>query len=86
MDHVIVSELVFVDEFIDIDKKRHVVKIGFRVEAKEEKLKEIDVKAKNESFKNVCFFSVNTINQSQDTFYPGKDFFLQLLEFYSKEK
>jgi len=86
LEHTSVSELVFVDEFLDIDKKRHVVKIGFRVEARDEDLKEIDVRVKDESIKEVCFFSAYSINQSPDTFYPDKDFFLRLIEFYSKEK
>ncbi len=81
LENTEVKELVFVDEFIDMENPRHIVKIGFLTELSEEELKDIKVKALDESIKDVRFFTKEGILESEDIFYPSKDFFLELLEF-----
>ncbi len=77
-EDVEVKELVFVDEFLS--PERHVVHIGFDVSVVEEYLANPGVIAEDESIQEVRFFSLAEIVNANDTFYPSKDFIIQLIE------
>lgn len=73
-----VKDLVFVDEFIT--HSRHVVHIGFDVRVVEEYLSHPGVITENESIREVRFFSLAEVVNSNHTFYPSKEFIIQLIE------
>jgi 8-oxo-dGTP diphosphatase len=75
-----IREFLFIDEFIDPETNRHVIKAGFLVEIKEEEINNLSVKVKGESIKDIRFFSSYDIDSSLDTFYPSKEFFLKVLQ------
>jgi ADP-ribose pyrophosphatase YjhB (NUDIX family) len=79
-DEVIVNELLFVDQFIDLDHKRHVVKIGFTVTIPEDEFEELSVSAQADVIKDIREFTLEEIRDSADTFYPSKDFLLNMFE------
>jgi ADP-ribose pyrophosphatase YjhB (NUDIX family) len=75
-------ELVFVDEFIDNEIPRHVVKIGFLVELPEPAAGEnkIGVRAKEEAVVDSRFYNIEELKNSGDLFHPSREFFMELLE------
>lgn len=79
-DEVIVDDLLYVDQFVDLDHKRHVVKIGFGVTIPEDEFEELNVSAQADVIKDIREFTLDEIRQSSDTFYPSKDFLLNLFE------
>ena len=80
------KELVFVDEFIDRENPRHVVKIGFLVEIIPGKENKINVRASEEAVVDARFYSIDNIKNSKEEFYPSSEFFLELLEFKYREQ
>jgi len=77
-EDVEVKELLFVDEFIDTS--RHVVHVGFLVCVVEDYLENPGVIVENESVKDVRLFSMAEVVNAVDTFYPSKEFIIQLIE------
>jgi 8-oxo-dGTP diphosphatase len=75
-----VYDLLFLDEYIDAEEPRHVIKAGFRADIPEDEKKDIQVVADHESIKDASFLSAYDINSSMDVFYPSKEFFLRILE------
>jgi 8-oxo-dGTP diphosphatase len=74
-----VKELLSLDEFINPEEERHIVKVSFLVECPQEDLLDIKVLSKVEAIKEARFFSLESLAQSQDIFYPSKDFYIKLL-------
>ncbi|MCX7881812.1 MAG: NUDIX hydrolase [Brevinematales bacterium] len=77
-EDVEVKELVFVDEVLL--PSRHVLHIGFDVHIVEEYLTNPGVITENETIKEVRFFSLAEIVNANHTFYPSKEFIIQLIE------
>ncbi len=75
-----INELLFLDEFIDSEDKRHIVKAGFQTEIPSIKKEELIVTTEQESIKAARFFSSQEITDSKDMFYPSREFFINLLE------
>ncbi len=80
------KELVFVDEYIDAKRSRHIVKIGFLVELPAGYREKISVKARDESVSDVRFYTTEDLIDSKEVFYPSKEFFNELLELKEGEK
>ena len=76
-----VKELMFLDEFIAPDADRHDVKAGFLVEIPDSSMSRLKSAVKEESIQEIRFFTATQIIMSTDTFYPAKEFFLQLIDF-----
>ncbi|MEJ5283590.1 MAG: NUDIX domain-containing protein [Brevinematia bacterium] len=74
-----VSDLSFVDEYINKEKNRHVVKIGFICQAEEKELSKIKIPENETTIKNFKFFSSSEILLSMEKFYPDKSFFIELI-------
>lgn len=74
-----VKKLLFLDEFINEEEGRHIVKIGFLCKAKN--LDEITL-VKDPVVRNINFFSSTSIISSVDTFYPSKNFMVNLIKNY----
>lgn len=82
-----VSDLSFVDEYINKEKNRHVVKIGFICKAEEKELLKIKIPENEKTIKNYKFFSSSEILLSMEKFYPDKLFFIELInKFKNGEK
>jgi len=74
-----VEELIFVDEFIE-PNLRHVIKIGFHIIIADDEFQNIRVSENNEAIREVKFFSKEEIIDTNEIFYPSKEFFLSLME------
>ncbi len=81
VESVEVRELVFVDEHIDDESGRHVVKIGFLVLIPEDAVKSVKVKAVDEAIVDARLFGMDDIIGSEDQFYPSKEFLLEILDY-----
>ncbi len=77
-----VGDLCFADEYINKSKKRHIIKLGFICEVKEEYLKKIKISETEKVVKNFAFFSSTRIFLSMEKFYPSKSFFITLIKNY----
>jgi len=79
-DEVIVEDLLLVDQFVDIDHKRHIVKIAFLVTIPESEFQDLNISAQANVIKDVKEYTRQEIQDSSETFYPSKDFFLNLFD------
>lgn len=75
-----VKELAFLDEYINPEIPRHIIKAGFRIEMTEKEIHALKVITEDEAIKDIRFFLPMEIEASKDIFYPSKDFYLNLLE------
>lgn len=79
IDKVNVVDICFVNEYINDENKRHVVKIGFLCNVDEKEIKKIKISENEVRIKNFGFFSSSDIAISKSKFYPDKDFFIRLI-------
>ncbi|MCX7820825.1 MAG: NUDIX hydrolase [Brevinematales bacterium] len=86
LKNVKVTDLCFVDEYINKGKERHVVKIGFICKTDEKNLTKIKIPENEDKIKSYKFFSSSDIFLSMEKFYPDKSFFIELIKKYNGEK
>jgi ADP-ribose pyrophosphatase YjhB (NUDIX family) len=79
LENIAVKDFLFLDEYINKKKKRHVVKLGFLCTS--DQLDRINLKQDN-VLKNFAFFSSTSIFLSVKKFYPSKVFFMELIKKY----
>lgn len=80
LSNTAVSDILFIDEYIDREAERHVVLVCFRVETPDSELENLTVVAEGEAVRDVNLFSAQEIADSKETFYPSKDTLIQLIE------
>lgn len=78
------KDLIFIDEYFDEEKPRHIVKIGFLVEIPAAGNENITVKAHDEALAGVRFYKMDDLINSKDEFYPSREFFTGLLKLNSE--
>lgn len=74
------TELIFADEFIDKERGRHVVKLGFALKIPEECFDNLTVAESHEAIKEVREFTREELVNSNDVFYPDKNFMINLID------
>lgn len=84
LKNVIIGRLLAVDQFIDNMEKRHIIKIAYSVQVNDQQLNNVRLHTHSESIQGVHLFFSHEIVNSTDTFYPSKQFFLNLFKNISK--
>jgi ADP-ribose pyrophosphatase YjhB (NUDIX family) len=79
-NNVHVQDLLYLDEYIDPDASRHVVRAGFLVGLAEKDRAALKVLAVSEAIQDIRYYSKQEMKASGDTFYPSKEFFLHLMD------
>ena len=71
----------YLNEYVDKEKNRHVINIGYKLSIPPEEFKNIKLNTNEEALSDIRFFSKRDILSSEDTFYPSKNFLTKLFDY-----
>ena len=71
---------LYTNEYIDKEKNRHVLNIGYKLTVPGETIRRIKLNTHEEALAEIRYFSKKDILSSEETFYPSKNFIITLFD------